>query len=257
MAMRDHLSFSQLNTYMSCPLKYWYQYVLGIKPSTTPASLAFGGAIHRALAWHLQSQLEGDPMPESEVLAYFEADWFESVEREHVLFSRHDGDSLLVLGKGMLLAYLESPAPQAMQLVGIEEPFTLTIDPELPPVVGTLDALYVSVSAPTAALVVDFKTSAASMPESRVAQDLQLTCYSLALSAMGYPVAEQTVGFTVLTKTKTPKVQQLMATRTAAQQGQFVKTAKQIYGAILADLFYPRRDLQCAGCPYAELCEAW
>lgn len=38
----DHLSYSQINVYLTCPLRYRFQYVEQIPPAFTAVSLAFG-----------------------------------------------------------------------------------------------------------------------------------------------------------------------------------------------------------------------
>ncbi len=43
-----HLSYSQINCYMTCPLRYHFQYVAHIPPAFTTSSLAFGAAVHGA-----------------------------------------------------------------------------------------------------------------------------------------------------------------------------------------------------------------
>lgn len=46
------LSFSRLNTYLQCPRRYYYRYILGVQPPVMPqtASAAdFGNSLHRAL----------------------------------------------------------------------------------------------------------------------------------------------------------------------------------------------------------------
>jgi hypothetical protein len=37
-----HFSFSQLNTYLICPQKYNFQYVIGLNWETKPVALPFG-----------------------------------------------------------------------------------------------------------------------------------------------------------------------------------------------------------------------
>ena len=44
----DHLSWSGIPTYSQCPRKYHYRYIVQAPVEFTPASLAFGGAFHRA-----------------------------------------------------------------------------------------------------------------------------------------------------------------------------------------------------------------
>ena len=58
----DHLSYSQVNTYLSCPLQYRFKYIDEIPPAFTSVALAFGSAIHEAVAAFYQISLEGDQL---------------------------------------------------------------------------------------------------------------------------------------------------------------------------------------------------
>ena len=40
------ISKSQIQTYLICPRKFWFQYVVGQMPEFLPASLPFGSALH-------------------------------------------------------------------------------------------------------------------------------------------------------------------------------------------------------------------
>jgi len=54
----DHLSYSQINMYSSCPLSWWLTYVLGIEPKASVYML-IGSAIHTALSDYFQDKLLG------------------------------------------------------------------------------------------------------------------------------------------------------------------------------------------------------
>ena len=56
----DYLSYTQLSTYLECPLRYRLRYVDGIEDSEgTPAALVFGRAIHQALAGYYTDAQDG------------------------------------------------------------------------------------------------------------------------------------------------------------------------------------------------------
>ncbi len=59
---KPHLSYSQINTYLTCPLKYKFHYIDQIEPPFVSSALVFGSCIHEAVAAFYQSCLEGDPL---------------------------------------------------------------------------------------------------------------------------------------------------------------------------------------------------
>ena len=71
----DHLSYSQINTYLTCSLKYKFHYVDKIPPAFTAASLAFGSAIHEAVAAFYQTVLEGDSLRPDQMLDVYRDSW--------------------------------------------------------------------------------------------------------------------------------------------------------------------------------------
>ena len=68
-----HLSYSQINSYMQCSLKYRFNYIDRLEPEFTPSPLHFGSAIHSVIQAFLQSTLEADPLrPDQLVDIYHE-----------------------------------------------------------------------------------------------------------------------------------------------------------------------------------------
>lgn len=256
MATLKTLSYSKINGYLACPLKFYYTYVEGLKPAWTPAALAFGSTIHKAIESRLQAQMEGRDFPLAELEATFEQDWKLTQEREDIAFKKDDANALEAQGKSLLVTFYEAP-PLNGTLVGIEEAFEVELTRELPPFVGRIDALFLSDTDPESIHVVDFKTASASYDEGKVRHDVQLSAYALAMTQQGYPLEKLSVGFEVLVKTKMPKHQRLSATRSVAQLARFLKLAERVYDAIKADVFYPRRDFHCVDCPYRSQCEGW
>ena len=46
---RPHFSVTQLNTYLSCPYKYYLQYEEKLQWEKVPSGVAFGSAMHRTI----------------------------------------------------------------------------------------------------------------------------------------------------------------------------------------------------------------
>ena len=72
---KPHLSYSQINTYCTCPLKYRFHYIDQIEPPFTAAPLAFGSAIHEAVGAFYQSCLEGEPLSAGQLHDVYRQAW--------------------------------------------------------------------------------------------------------------------------------------------------------------------------------------
>lgn len=255
--MPAYLSFSQISTYLRCGLQYRFKYVDKLEAAWVPANLVFGRAIHESIAALLQSRMEGQPLSQEELDAHFEAEWARANEQEDIAFKKADQQALLEQGKALLRAFCQVPEPDGYTLVAVEEPFSITLVPELPPLIGKIDAVYQRNDDPESALIIDFKTSATALSEFRAAEDHQLTAYAMALEADGYPIEKQSQGFLALIKTKVPKTQTLMTQRTQRQKEQFVKVAEQVTAAVEAGVFIPRKDFTCSDCQFQGACAQW
>ncbi|PYS44244.1 MAG: hypothetical protein DMG13_34155 [Acidobacteria bacterium] len=83
------ISKSQIQTYLICPRKFWFQYfpVTGATPEFTPASLPFGAALHAAIATFYRSVKETGAKPGlASVTHEFEVEWEKEVSGRRVSF---------------------------------------------------------------------------------------------------------------------------------------------------------------------------
>ena len=67
------ISFTQLDQYLRCPLKYRFTYIDRVEPEFVPVALAFGSGIHGAG--------QGSRPSVADVQGFFEAFW--NLETEH------------------------------------------------------------------------------------------------------------------------------------------------------------------------------
>jgi RecB family exonuclease len=63
------LSPTKIKAALACPARYWYRYVEGLEPRRTPSALAFGRAVHQAIAAAYARQ--NAPMTAEEVADVF------------------------------------------------------------------------------------------------------------------------------------------------------------------------------------------
>ena len=84
MRQQPHVSFTQIDQYLRCPLKYKLTYMDRATPDFVPAALAFGSGIHGAAAFLFTGVAAGRPPALDEVQGYFES------------YSRYAGDLSLL-----------------------------------------------------------------------------------------------------------------------------------------------------------------
>ena len=82
----DHISYSAISTFQSCPLKFFFKYVLCLPVKTIASSLVFGSAMHKAVQYHFEQLLIGKPAPGLDTLLDIYQDYWESWVDQRVLF---------------------------------------------------------------------------------------------------------------------------------------------------------------------------
>jgi putative RecB family exonuclease len=90
----NHLSYSQISTYLMCPLRYRFQYVELIPPAFKSAALAFGSAIHEAVGAFYHEVLTGDELRPDQMLDVYRQAWQSRDGSEIRFFNGDDEQSL-------------------------------------------------------------------------------------------------------------------------------------------------------------------
>ena len=76
MATPEAISVSQIMLYLSCSLKYRFQYIDRLPRLSKPSPLAFGSSVHAALEWLHKERKAGRQPTLDQLLRVFEADWY-------------------------------------------------------------------------------------------------------------------------------------------------------------------------------------
>jgi putative RecB family exonuclease len=240
-----HVSYTQLDQYLRCPLKFRFQYIDRLAPEFVPAALAFGSGIHGAAAFFYRGVVQGAPPSVGDVQGYFESLWHLEAEQRPVRFGEKDTKaSLLDLGTRMLAVLCEQHDPTS-EVLAVEQPFAVPlIDPETGEVldrdlVGSLDRL--EKDADGRLVVVDLKTAARRYSDLAVEASLQLSVYSYATMMNGLGDQEDLrLRFDVLTKTKSPELHRYWTTRDRAATRRLFRLAAEVLPAVEAGVFPPR-----------------
>jgi CRISPR/Cas system-associated exonuclease Cas4 (RecB family) len=260
-AMPDGLytSVSQMKCWLRCPRQFELKYVRGVPPAFVPVNLAFGSAIHEALAAHYgEMKSTGSPLRRDLVLDVFRAAWEKAQDGDVPLQADDDDDLTQVVDKGvsMLHAFYEHAlkAPP-FEVEAVEHGFTVPLhDPDSGEVldeqlVGTMDLI---INEDGRRVVVEHKTAARKYGEDQLRFDLQVSGYKLAAREAG--MGEVGLRFQVITKTKIPAVQVADLQRDHHDEEDFVRTAVGVLRAIDAGVSYPIRGWACRSCQFAHSC---
>lgn len=244
---RRHISYSQINEFLMCPKKYHLHRRLKLPPDFMPSSLAFGIAMHEAIALFHQKRLAGFRAGEEEILATFQKHW--DSQKLPIKYKKNEGEDVLrEKARGMLGKYLESPHVCGTPLA-VEEKVHAVLRDDLPPILGRIDLLEKTEDG--GQILTDFKTAS-----SRRAQDEgQLLLYREALRMAGYTGADTIqLRCVVLLKTKEPDIDIQTFDADDGKLKKLMSLYRETWDAIQNGVSHPTPGWQCSSCQWAHLC---
>ncbi len=167
----DYLSYSQIQTFLTCPLHYKAKYILKI-PTPTSAAQSFGSSIHLAL-----DQFYKDP--EQGLVPLLEREWirqgYESKEQESLYLAK---------GKKILNEYLDNQYDPKSKTIMLEQKFILPLrlQGRFLKIGGKIDRVD---QTPDGGIeIIDYKTGAKVPSQKDIDEDLQMSFYALAASML-------------------------------------------------------------------------
>lgn len=254
---RPHWSYSAISQYLRCPLQYYFQRVLGLPSRSISSGLVLGSAVHAGLAEYHQRLKAQEPVNVEAIHKAFHDCWSRKEAQELVLYREGDNrDDSQQQGLHLLDLYLQEPPPDG--IVAVEQrslvPLYNSVGEYLEtPLVAIADLI---TAAGQTLTVREFKTSGRAFSAADVESSLQPTCYVHAVrESFG---TDANVEYTVLVKTKTPKIQRLQTSRYAADCGRLGDLVQTIQRAVDLSIFYPvESPMNCATCSYREPCRDW
>jgi DNA helicase-2/ATP-dependent DNA helicase PcrA len=167
------LSFSQVDDYLACPLRYRLRHQLRV-PTAPNHALVVGNALHQAVAVANRAARRGVEATEEEVMSTYQAHW-----RSEGFLSREHEDARFESGREALRRYRSRLAEgRGIQVVAVEEPFSVRIEGHR--VSGRYDAV---LGTSAGVVITDFKSSDVrdvARARQRARGSLQLHLYALA-----------------------------------------------------------------------------
>jgi DNA helicase-2/ATP-dependent DNA helicase PcrA len=239
-----YLSYSQLDTFMTCPLQYRYRYILRI-PVPPSAALSFGDTMHKTIRAFYELVKSGAHPTKQDLLRLLDDHWSRigyGDKKYEEKMKRH--------GRELLIGFYAKGYDPNVVPRSLEETFKLKITPTLT-LGGKIDRIDTLKDGTTE--IIDYKTG--TVPKTRdPKKDLQLTVYAMA-GGLASPLGgseKVIVSFYFFEDQK-----KISATRTKEQLAAAKDEIATCADEISRSDFRPTAGKYCDFCEFRLICEAW
>ncbi len=250
-ALLATVSASRLNTFHTCRLKFYFQYVLGLAKARSGAQ-HIGSTVHFILKlWNL-ARWRRQSIPEGWLKTQFDDYWVQEQE-EAIRWEEGEEAEAKAVGWNLLQTYFkQSPIPPNEAAEGVE--VSVEADLRTTKLVGIMDLVRAG------GRVVEFKTTGQT-PNAEKAEhlhELQCSCYSVMYrEATGRQ--ESGVELHHLVKLKTPKlVVTSLAPMNAQQEARLFKSVDSYLAGVARRDWVPSPNpMTCSCCEFFHECRQW
>lgn len=258
-----HISHSQLETFLACPRRYQYQYILGHPWKHIPAGFVLGKALHAAVAhYYRHVKAFGTPLSLEVLKACFEVELRTAMDGGPPVLSKEGEDAEALKAKGLALLGVFHAEVKPQQVQAVEMPFLVDlVDPKTGEVLeAKLAGIFDLIEADEHGhlIIADLKTSTRRYGERQVEDNLQATLYAYALKQLGFTTDGQAtlIRFDVLLKTKQPRMESSFAVKREEDYRWTLTLVTQVLQAIEAWVSYPNPSWRCPECPFRRRCQS-
>jgi len=240
-----NFSFTQLETFKTCPLRYKYQYVLKL-PTPPNAAASFGDSIHKTLQAFYSEYRKDPAFTLSQMLDIYRKLWIPLGYP-----SQEDQNRRKKEGEKMLTEYFRIFHPPRTPIVDLEKLFKIKINDNTY-ITGKIDRIDGSMDG--AIEIIDYKTG--KKPDDKELQkSLQLSIYALAAIDPGlYRKKLEDVSLTFYYLQEMSKT---TIKRTAKELDTVKEEVLETVKRIREGIFKPKTGIWCGFCPFKMICEAW
>lgn len=198
MSELDHLSYSSISSYLSCPAAWEFKYVKKAPTFATP-ELIFGTAFHETVQGYLQGQ--------GELLSIWPGRFEKACQESRTPIvwgadtsEQYHNEGIRMLGHAAITEGIESIKAQYKQ-GPIEREVKLSVPGVPVPIIGYIDVML------EGGTPGDFKTSSRAWTADRAQSETQTLFYLAALNQVGETAPGWTFKHFIFVKTKTPQFQ--------------------------------------------------
>jgi DNA helicase-2/ATP-dependent DNA helicase PcrA len=250
----DYLSYSQIETFQTCPLHYKLRYIYKV-PTPPSASQSFGTSIHATLKEFYETVPTRPTSPkassdlESLMTKLLEKNWV----REGFKSKKQETD-FLEKGKLYLSGFLKNGFNPKVKTIALEQPFTIPLGNNLK-IGGRLDRIddigndFIE--------IIDYKTGAKVPSQRDVDKNLQLSFYALAATKIPTAPFGKIPDKVKLSLYYLDEQEKISTTRTAKQLEKAVEEILKIREEIEKSDFKCSNHMFCqSGCEFSLFCKS-
>lgn len=233
------LSYAKVSTYLSCPLKYKFQYVDRVPMRSSP-HLSFGSSLHKVLE-EFHKNCEVQTASEKELLWFLEKFWISDGYA-----SPQEEEEYRNKAKEILRRYLNDNRHAVAQPKYFEKLVEDKIGPF--PFQGRFDRVDKRTDGKLD--VIDYK-SGKTLDARQLKRELQAKIYTLLSRRIWGKKFGQIFFYYLETGKKVP------VEFTSEELGQTVETIKEVGRSIYRKVFPAQPSALCSWCDYQSICPAW
>lgn len=249
----EKYSYSKLNTFEQCKLKYKFRYIDKIIPEIGESIEAhLGGSVHSALEWFYKKILEKITPSLDELIIHYMKIWKENYKKEIIIVRKNTTErDYFDRGIQFLINYYTGNKPFDDNTLELEKKITININDKYK-IQGFIDRLVYDIETKEFEIH-DYKTSNAQPREDHADKDKQLALYAIAIKELFGKDKEVVLVWHYLAHGK-----KLKSKRTNEQlESLKIETIKKIHEIESTKEFPPNKSPLCDWCRYKNICPAW
>lgn len=241
-----YISYSQLQTYLTCPLHYKLRYILNMPSQPSPA-LSYGVSVHGALRDFFQDLKQNGTTQVQDMENYLKTNWvatgYTSKQHEEQTYTQ-----ALRMVTNLAQENIKTIPPVAT----VEMPFSFMIGKlKISGRIDRIDTL------PNGKIeIIDYKTGKNVLTEKKAKEDLQLSLYGIAATEVNDPLLRKKPEDVLLTLYYLEDNIKISTTRTAEQLQAAKEYIVQKVDEISTSSFTCSGSIVCKTCEYSMLCNS-